>query len=46
MLHPDKIVWLVVGDKAVIEDGIRALELGPMYEIDADGNVLTPDLIP
>ncbi len=46
MLNPEGVVWVVVGDKAVIEDGIRALELGPMYEIDADGNVLTPELVP
>jgi hypothetical protein len=29
----------VVGDKAKIEAGVRELGLGPIHEIDADGNL-------
>jgi zinc protease len=31
---------VVVGDRAKIEAGIRELGLGPIYEIDGDGNVM------
>ena len=40
LLHPDKIVWLVVGDREKIESGIRDLGYGPIYFVDADGNLL------
>jgi len=40
VIKPDRVVWVVVGDKAKIAAGIRALGFGPMYEIDGDGNVL------
>jgi len=30
----------VVGDKESIEEGLKDLELGPVYEIDADGNII------
>jgi zinc protease len=39
-LRPDNVVWVVVGDREKIEQGIRELDIGPMYEIDADGNVI------
>ncbi|MEZ4417526.1 MAG: pitrilysin family protein [Gemmatimonadota bacterium] len=39
LLRPDRLIWVVVGDRAEIEEGLRALHLGPIYEIDADGNV-------
>ncbi len=36
LIHPDKLVWVVVGDKSKIETGIK--ELGyEIYEIDSDG---------
>ncbi len=38
MLHPDRLVWVVVGDRAKIEAGIRELDLGAVSFIDADGN--------
>ncbi|GER00173.1 hypothetical protein JCM17845_07960 [Iodidimonas gelatinilytica] len=28
VLHPDKLTWMVIGDRAKIEDSIRALDLG------------------
>ncbi len=38
-LQPDKVVWVVVGDRESIEPGIRELGFGRIQEIDADGNV-------
>jgi zinc protease len=34
----DHIVWVVVGDRAKIEPGIRELNLGQIELVDADGN--------
>jgi zinc protease len=39
-IHPDNLVWVVVGDRSKIEAGIRALNLGPIKLIDADGKPL------
>ncbi|HVT02964.1 MAG TPA: hypothetical protein VHL58_06260 [Thermoanaerobaculia bacterium] len=38
VIHPDKLVWVVVGDREKIEPGIRELNLGEIHVIDADGN--------
>ncbi|RMG67268.1 MAG: insulinase family protein, partial [Calditrichaeota bacterium] len=38
ILHPDKLIWVVVGDREKIEPKIQALNLGPIHYIDADGN--------
>jgi zinc protease len=38
VLKPERLVWVVVGDRAKIEPGIRELNLGPITIIDADGN--------
>ena len=38
VIHPDNIVWVVVGDRAKIESGIRELNFGEIRFIDADGN--------
>jgi zinc protease len=40
MIQPKQVIWIVVGDKQSIEEGMRDLELGPVYEIDADGNII------
>jgi zinc protease len=40
VVHPDRVIWVVVGDKESVEEGLRGLNLGPVYEIDADGNVI------
>ena len=37
-LHPDRLVWVVVGDRSKIEAGIRELNLGTLRFLDADGN--------
>ncbi|MEJ2603617.1 MAG: pitrilysin family protein [Gammaproteobacteria bacterium] len=39
-LEPDSLIWVVVGDRAKIESEIRALEIGEIVPIDADGNVI------
>ena len=38
LLHPNKLVWVVVGDRAKIEPEIRELGWGEIHVIDADGN--------
>jgi len=38
LLHPNKMVWVVVGDRAKIEKGIRELNFGELKLVDADGN--------
>jgi zinc protease len=35
---PDHLGWVVVGDMAKVEAGIRELNLGEVHKIDADGN--------
>jgi zinc protease len=41
-IKPDNLVWVVVGDRELIEPKIRELELGEIIHIDADGNLLEP----
>jgi zinc protease len=38
IIYPDHLVWVVVGDRAKIEAGIRELGFGEIKFIDADGN--------
>jgi zinc protease len=38
VLQPGGMVWVVVGDRAKIEDAVRALALGELRFLDADGN--------
>jgi len=37
VVQPGALLWVVVGDLAKIEEGIRALNLGEIRHIDADG---------
>ncbi|HEU5303904.1 MAG TPA: pitrilysin family protein, partial [Gemmatimonadales bacterium] len=37
VVHPDRLVWVVVGDRAKIEPGLRELSLGEIRLIDSDG---------
>ena len=37
VIHPDKLTWLIVGDRAQIEDQVRELGLGEVHILDADG---------
>ena len=41
-IHPDRLVWVVVGDREQIESRIRELELGEIIHLDADGQIVTP----
>ena len=38
VVHPNNFVWVVVGDRAKIEKGVRDLNMGEVRFIDADGN--------
>ena len=40
VIHPDKLIWVVVGDRAKVEAGIRDLNLGELHLLDPDGNVM------
>jgi zinc protease len=39
VLQPDKLVWVIAGDRAKIEPGLKELGLGEIKAVDADGNV-------
>jgi zinc protease len=39
VLDPDRMIWVVVGDRSKVEAGIRELNLGELRVIDADGMV-------
>ena len=38
VIDPSRVVYLVVGDAKLIEDGLRSLGLGEVRRLDADGN--------
>jgi len=40
VIQPDRLVWVVVGDRTTIESDLRAFAGGQIPVIDADGNVL------
>jgi zinc protease len=40
LIHPDKIVWVVVGDRAKIEAGVREVGLGEVRLVSPDGKPL------
>jgi predicted Zn-dependent peptidase len=42
VIKPDALTWVVVGDLSKIEAGIRALDIGPVQVIDADGKPVKP----
>jgi zinc protease len=37
VVRPDNLVWVIVGDRAKIEAGVRELNLGELKFLDADG---------
>jgi zinc protease len=39
-IHPDDVIWIVIGDLAQVETGIRSLNLGEVVRIDGDGRPL------
>ena len=42
VIKPDSLTWIVVGDLKKIEAPVRALNIGPVSIIDADGKPVTP----
>ena len=42
VVQPDRLVWVVVGDRAKIEAGVRELNFGEVGFLDADGNPAAP----
>ncbi|HEX6058561.1 MAG TPA: pitrilysin family protein [Gemmatimonadaceae bacterium] len=40
VVHPNQLVWVVVGDRSKIEAGIRELNLGDVHLLDPDGRPL------
>lgn len=40
VIKANRLTWLVVGDREQIESELRALELGPLSIMDADGNLV------
>ena len=40
ILQPDRMIWVVVGDRARIEESVRELGLGEIRFLDADGHLI------
>src|SRR5690606_30215134 len=40
LIAPDRLTWVVVGDRRVIEEQIRSLGIADVHVIDVDGNVV------
>ena len=40
IVHPDNLIWVVVGDRSKIEAGVKELNLGEIKFLDADGKPL------
>ena len=40
VLNPEELIWVVVGDRKQIEQGLRELNMGDIILLDADGNVV------
>ncbi len=40
IVKPNQLVWVVVGDRSKIEDGIKSLGYGEVKYLDGDGNVI------
>ncbi len=40
VIHPDKLIWVIVGDRAKVEAGIRELNMGELHLLDVDGNAV------
>jgi zinc protease len=39
-IRPDRITWVIVGDLAMIESGVRELQLGEIIRLDSEGRPL------
>ncbi len=40
LLHPERLIWVIIGDRSQIDAGIAELDLGEIHYLDEDGNVL------
>ncbi len=40
VIEPQRLIWVVVGDRAVIESGLHELALGDVHYLDVDGNLI------
>jgi zinc protease len=40
VLQPDRLTWVIIGDRAEIEPGLRELGIGEVGFLDVDGNAL------
>ena len=40
IIHPNNLVWVVVGDRSMVETPLEALGYGPIKVIDTDGQVI------
>ena len=40
IIHPNNLVWVVVGDRSMVETPLEALGFGPIKVIDTDGQVI------
>jgi zinc protease len=38
VIHPNSMVWVVIGDRSKVESGLRDLKFGELHIVDADGN--------
>ena len=39
VIQPERLVWVIAGDRAKIEPGLRELGIGEIRSVDSDGNV-------
>ncbi len=37
-IHPERMVWVIVGDRSKITEPVKALNIGQIHFIDSDGN--------
>jgi zinc protease len=41
IVHPDHLIWVIVGDRSKIEAGVKEVGLGELQTMDADGKLLS-----
>ncbi len=46
VVHPNSLIWLVVGDRSKIEAGVRELAIGDVHVIDTDGKPVVGSTAP
>ena len=46
MIRPDRLVWVVVGDRAKIEAGLRELNIGEVRLLDPNGKPIMTATMP